>query len=180
MLGSTRRRTRLIIGAAAIAVVAMTGCEPVPPVPPVPPVEPTPPTTTVPAGPSLRTAYCATGSTITVAQSISTDVQALLDAAVADGVRLCGGGYRDSAGQISARRRNCGTSYYEIWEMPSGQCSPPTAKPGTSMHEKGLAVDFSNCTTRRTTCYRWLAGNAGRFGLKNLPSEPWHWSTNGW
>ena len=25
----------------------------------------------------------------------------------------------------------------------------------------------------------WLDANAGRFGLVNLPSEPWHWSVNG-
>ena len=25
----------------------------------------------------------------------------------------------------------------------------------------------------------WLAANAGSFGFRNLPSEPWHWSTNG-
>jgi len=24
-----------------------------------------------------------------------------------------------------------------------------------------------------------MAANAPRFGLRNLPSEPWHWSTNG-
>lgn len=180
MLNTTRRQARLILGAAAIAVVAMTGCEPVPQTQPTPPTPPTPPTTTEPATPSLSTVRCATGSTITVAQTIATDVQALLDDAATDGVRLCGGGYRDSAGQIAARKRNCGTSYYDIWEKPSGQCSPPTAKPGTSMHEKGLAVDFTNCSTRSTACYQWLAGNAERFGLKNLPPEPWHWSTNGW
>ena len=27
--------------------------------------------------------------------------------------------------------------------------------------------------------FRWLKRNAHRFGLYNLPSEPWHWSTNG-
>lgn len=49
------------------------------------------------------------------------------------------------------------------------------AKPGTSNHESGLAIDFSN--TRGA--YAWLKKNAGRYGLKNLPSEPWHYSTNG-
>jgi LAS superfamily LD-carboxypeptidase LdcB len=47
------------------------------------------------------------------------------------------------------------------------------------MHERGLAVDFRNCSVRSTACYQWLAGNAARFGFFNLPSEPWHWSTTG-
>jgi LAS superfamily LD-carboxypeptidase LdcB len=47
------------------------------------------------------------------------------------------------------------------------------------MHERGLAVDFASCSTRSNPCYRWLAANAARYGLFNLPSEPWHWSTNG-
>ena len=92
---------------------------------------------------------------------------------------MCGGGYRSSDAQIATRRANCGDSYYDIYEKPSSQCSPPTAIPGTSQHEKGLAIDFENCSTRTTTCYKWLAKNAAAHGLKNLPSEPWHWSTTG-
>ena len=42
-----------------------------------------------------------------------------------------------------------------------------------------LAIDFANCSTRSTACYRWLSGNAAGFGFYNLPSEPWHWSING-
>ena len=61
----------------------------------------------------------------------------------------------------------------------ASQCTPPTAKPGTSMHEKGLAIDFELCSTRTTTCHTWLAKHAATYGFKNLPSEPWHWSTTG-
>ncbi|MFO0971756.1 MAG: M15 family metallopeptidase [Candidatus Saccharimonadales bacterium] len=53
---------------------------------------------------------------------------------------------------------------------------PPTAVPGRSNHEKGLAMNFRNCSSRSTACHQWLAQNAARFGLFNLPSEPWHWS----
>ena len=49
------------------------------------------------------------------------------------------------------------------------------AKPGTSNHESGQAIDFGNTPG----AYDWLAKNAGRFGLKNLPGEPWHYSPNG-
>jgi peptidoglycan hydrolase CwlO-like protein len=120
---------------------------------------------------------------ITVAASVAPGLAALLDAADADGLSFSGGGYRDPQSQIAVRRANCGTSDYAIYDMPPSQCSPQTARPGTSMHEQGLAIDFSLngslITSRSNPGFRWLAANAGRFGLQNLPEEPWHWSTNG-
>jgi probable HAF family extracellular repeat protein len=120
---------------------------------------------------------------ITVSAVIANQVDGLLAAADADGVSLTGSGYRDSARQIALRRAHCGTSDYAIYRMPASQCSPPTARPGTSLHERGLAIDFSCGGTlirsRSDPCYRWLADNAASYGLYNLPSEPWHWSTTG-
>ena len=119
-----------------------------------------------------------------MAASVAGSLQSMLNAAASNGIRLCGGGYRSPAAQIQTRMNNCGTSHYAIYEMPSSQCSPPTAPPGTSMHEQGRAVDF-NCngggviSSRSSPCFQWLAGNASGFGFYNLPSEPWHWSTNG-
>jgi uncharacterized membrane protein len=120
---------------------------------------------------------------ITVSAAIAGQVDGLLTAAEADGHSLTGHGYRDAAQQIALRRAHCGTSYYAVYEMPAGSCSPPTARPGTSLHESGLAIDFS-CngaliTSRSNTCYRWLAAHAASYGLYNLPSEAWHWSTTG-
>jgi hypothetical protein len=120
---------------------------------------------------------------IRVHVSIAEDVQALLDAAAADGIALSGWGWRDSQAQVRLRRQHCGTSQYAIYQMPSGQCSPPTARPGSSQHERGLAIDFTyaggSIGSHRNVGYRWLAANAATYGLKNLPSEPWHWSTTG-
>jgi peptidoglycan hydrolase CwlO-like protein len=110
---------------------------------------------------------------------IESKVIAMINAAAADGVTLRGSGYRDSANQIRLRKAHCGSSHYAIYQMSASSCRPPTAKPGTSQHEIGLAIDFSNCSSRSTACYRWLAANAARFGFYNLPSEPWHWSTTG-
>ncbi len=99
------------------------------------------------------------------------------------GLHLSGGGFRSHAQQVELRRQHCGSSTYDIYQRPPGECSPPTAIPGTSMHEWGLAVDWSNVgsliTSHSNSAWQWLSSNAGRFGFANLPSEPWHWSTNG-
>ncbi len=120
---------------------------------------------------------------IYVAASIADNVSALLDAAAADGVPLGGWGYRDTSAQVALRQAHCGGSQYAVYTMPSYQCHPPTAPPGASMHERGLAIDFTcggtTIGSHSSPCYKWLAANASQYGLYNLPSEPWHWSTNG-
>lgn len=118
---------------------------------------------------------------IEVHSSIAGSLTALLAAAEADGVRLGGWGWRSHETQIRLRRQHCGTSSHAIWEMRSSLCNPPTARPGRSMHERGLAIDFTcnGASIAGTACFRWLAANAAGFGFYNLPSEPWHWSTNG-
>jgi LAS superfamily LD-carboxypeptidase LdcB len=133
----------------------------------------------VPGG--LATVACPGGGSITVAGSIASQVAAMLGAANAAGVQLCGGGYRDPQEQIALRMAHCGTSYYAIYEMPSSECDPPTAPPGTSQHEVGLAIDFTcnggGVVTTGDVCWDWLSAHASEYGLYNLPSESWHWST---
>ena len=118
-----------------------------------------------------------------VARSIGDQLGRMLAAAQGAGLSLGGSGYRDVNVQIDLRRQHCGTTDYDIWLKPASQCSPPTAIPGRSMHEKGLAIDLT-CSgglirDRASPCFAWLAANAAGFGFYNLPSEPWHWSTNG-
>jgi LAS superfamily LD-carboxypeptidase LdcB len=136
-----------------------------------------------PATGGLATVACPGGGAITVDSSLAGNLRSLLDAAASSGLRLCGGGYRDPQKQIALRSQNCGSGGYAIYQMPSSSCSPPTARPGTSNHEKGLAVDFqcngSGINSRSGPCFSWLAANAARYGFHNLPSEPWHWSTDG-
>lgn len=120
---------------------------------------------------------------IQVNEEIAGQVEALLAAADADGFTLSGGGFRDPQRQIELRRANCGTSDFAIYEMPARECNPPTARPGQSQHEVGLAIDFTSggrlITSRSDTAFIWLAEHAPAFGFINLPSEPWHWSTTG-
>jgi hypothetical protein len=115
------------------------------------------------------------GITGGVDRSIADRVRAMIAAAAADGVTLTGGGHRTTAQQAEARRRNGCPDL----TSPSSTCRIPTAPVGHSQHERGLAIDFDNASTRSTAVYRWLAAHAARYGLYNLPSEAWHWSTTG-
>jgi len=119
---------------------------------------------------------------IVVDAALAPALEALLAAATADGLVLAGGGYRSRDDQIALRRAHCGTSHAAVFVVPAGACSPPTARPGESMHEAGLAVDFTcarSLVSSGDACFAWLTANAGCYGLANLPTEPWHWSTTG-
>jgi hypothetical protein len=116
-------------------------------------------------------------SGIRVHHVIASELRNMIQAAAADEITLRGGGYRSNRSQINLRRRHCGPTQYDIYQKPSNQCRPPTARPGRSRHEQGLAVDFDLGRSGRTL--RWLRANAARFGFVNLRSEPWHWSVDG-
>lgn len=62
------------------------------------------------------------------------------------------------------------------------------ARPGTSNHQMGLAIDFTmpRTTSRTARCaapasepgnpvWRWLSTHAGHYGFKQYSAEPWHW-----
>ncbi len=118
-----------------------------------------------------------------VHEDIANNLEKLLAHAASDGITLKGWGYRDHQRQIELRRSHCGSSDYAIWRMPSSQCRPPTARPGFSQHEQGKAIDFTlngaSIGSRSSAGYKWLNAHASKYGLYNLPSEPWHWSVNG-
>jgi hypothetical protein len=136
-----------------------------------------------PATGSLTTVACPGGGAITVDASLGSSLAAMLAAASAAGWNLCGNGYRDPSEQIALRRANCGSSDYAIYEAPSSACSPPTARPGTSNHEQGTAIDFTcnggGTLSSSSGCFGWLVDHAAAYGFYNLPSEPWHWSNDG-
>lgn len=124
---------------------------------------------------------------ITVAASLAPQLKGLLEAARADGLVLGGSGYRSPETTARLRRVN---GCPDVHESPSSSCRVPTARPGESMHEQGLAVDFTYqgrtiCYPQRPTrcqgnaAFDWLTANAGRYGLQVLSTEAWHWSTNG-
>jgi len=125
---------------------------------------------------------CPGGGSIQVAGDIAPQIQRLLSDAADAGIVMCGNGYRDPAEQIRVRRENCGTSNYAIYQAPSSYCSPPTARPGQSMHEQGLAIDFTvggRTLSSSSAAYRWMKANASNYGMYNLAGEPWHFSVDG-
>lgn len=130
--------------------------------------------------PESQTGVTRNGGGIRMFKGIIPQVEAMIDAAANDPknpVTLTGSGWRDTKQQEKLRAdHGCGGA-----NVYNANCkaSPPTAVPGRSRHEFGIAIDFSNCSSRSTACYKWLAANAARFGFKNLPSEPWHWSPGG-
>jgi hypothetical protein len=96
-----------------------------PPAPPAPP-----PPLPYPAGSasgSVAHVACPGGGDMTVDSSIVGSAQAMLDAAHAAGVGMCGGGFRSHAEQIALRRAHCGGSDHAIYQAPPSSCSPPTA-----------------------------------------------------
>lgn len=121
---------------------------------------------------------CTVGG-ITVNVSVAANLLNLLNAAKASGINFGGSGYRTFDRQVELRSTNgCKNTF----TTPPSACATPTAIPGTSNHESGEAVDFTQgggTLSRSSSGFAWLKANAGRFNFYNLPSEPWHWSKDG-
>jgi hypothetical protein len=116
---------------------------------------------------------------IVVNAQIASNVDSMLNAARSSGINLGGGGFRTMQGQIDARKRN---NCPDIYNAPAKSCSPPTARPGYSNHQMGLAIDITyrggTIPDHSSPAWIWLNQNASKYGLFNLPSEPWHWSVD--
>lgn len=130
--------------------------------------------TSTPSAPTVKTppASCPEGLEIIqgsyqLCKSVSSNMKSLIAAAAADGVTLT---------VVSAYRPNDSATY----------SAGTVAASGKSMHQIGLAVDFSGfkrgpASDKR---YVWLRSNAGKFGFSNnlapgRSDEYNHWSTNG-
>ncbi len=120
---------------------------------------------------------------IEVHASVADRLRALIGAAEANGILLTGVGWRSTEYQIELRIQNCGSTDYLIFDAPSEACWPATARPASSRHEAGTAIDFMASgraiVDPNSVAFQWLAANASTYGFYNLWSEPWHWSTDG-
>lgn len=96
--------------------------------------------------------------------SVAGNYLAMVEAARRDGIELgISSAYRSRAEQ---------ERLYAAYLAGTGNLA---ARPGTSNHEFGQAIDFRGTPG----AFDWLVENAERFGLRNLPGEPWHYSPNG-
>ncbi|HEV7424281.1 MAG TPA: D-alanyl-D-alanine carboxypeptidase family protein [Candidatus Paceibacterota bacterium] len=131
------------------------------------------------AAPGCAQGVVRTSSGIVACGSISSNIDQMIAAAKAAGVDLSGGGYRTPEQQTALRIANCNGDV----SNQNAICKPPTAVPGRSMHQGGLAFDMT-CSgvviqSASNACFVWLQANASKYGLQNYAAEPWHWSTNG-
>jgi D-alanyl-D-alanine carboxypeptidase len=117
---------------------------------------------------------------VTVNKIVAYPFQMMIIAAARAGVPLSGGGFRTKQQQIGLRTTN---RCPNVWTAPASSCKVPTAIPGRSLHELGLAIDLTSGNkaigSHKSAAFIWLAANAGKYGFTNLPSEPWHWSITG-
>jgi D-alanyl-D-alanine carboxypeptidase len=117
---------------------------------------------------------------ITVNKIVAYPFQRMLDDAAKAGIKMSGGGFRTKQQQIALRTTN---GCPDVWTAPASSCRVPTAIPGRSLHELGLAIDLSyggkTIPNHASPAYKWLAAHASEYGFTNLPSEAWHWSITG-
>ncbi len=112
---------------------------------------------------------------------MSSNIDQLIADAKKANFNIYAGGFRTAEEQKDLRIAHCNGNYTDA----SAVCHPPTAVPGHSEHESGLAFDIacngSTITSSSSDCFKWLQTNASKYGLQNLAggSEPWHWSVDG-
>ena len=121
-------------------------------------------------------------SGIKVSSVIAVRLTSLLAAAKATGLTgISGSGYRSPTNQLALRKAHCGKTDYDIYVKPSSQCQPPTARPGASGHERGVAVDFTRggrIIGNDEPFAIWLTKNAADYGFFGVADEPWHWTAD--
>jgi D-alanyl-D-alanine carboxypeptidase len=116
---------------------------------------------------------------ITVHKNVAFAFRRMLADAKADGIVMSGGGFRTKKRQIELRKIN---GCPDVYTAPASSCRVPTAIPGRSLHELGLAVDITSggrTITGDSAAFTWLTTHAHKYGYVNLPSEAWHWSITG-
>jgi D-alanyl-D-alanine carboxypeptidase len=129
--------------------------------------------------------FRATGRIVKMLAPAAQAFREMQAAALRDGVVIVPvSGFRENERQMQlfrrAVRRHGSQKKAARWVAP----------PGYSHHEAGLAIDLGDESSpgcdarscfRKTPAYKWLLGNAARFGYAmnpirgKRPREPWHW-----
>jgi len=80
---------------------------------------------------------------------------------------------------VSAFRTMQDQEYF--WCKYKNGTGNPAARPGTSNHQSGVALDFNTLGVKgnkkrgRGAVYNWLAKHAAEYGFKRIALEHWHW-----
>jgi len=101
------------------------------------------------------------------------DFNNMVAAAKLEGVNIeVSQGYRD----LGSKERGCADGFTQwcAWNKYKAGTGNLAAKPGTSNHGKGSAVDVKNCR-KGGAVHNWLKINASKFNFRPLASEAWHW-----
>jgi outer membrane biosynthesis protein TonB len=102
------------------------------------------------------------------------DFNRMVLAAKQDGVDIKSSqGYRD----LGSEEEGCGKGFTQwcAWKKYKSGTGALAAKPGTSNHGLGLAVDISNCK-KGGKVHNWLKDNAEKFKFYPFSRESWHWT----
>jgi D-alanyl-D-alanine carboxypeptidase len=129
--------------------------------------------------PGFTTADTTTVYGTTVHRTVAYAYKRMVDDAKKAGISISGGGFRTKQRQIELRKIN---GCPDVWTAPASSCRVPTAIPGRSLHEIGMAVDITSggkTLTSKSPAFKWLQTHADEYGFVNLPSEAWHWSITG-
>ena len=103
----------------------------------------------------------------------ASDFNRMVAAAKEDGVNLTvSQGYR----HLGSQEEGCSKGFTQwcAWKKYKAGTGNVAAKPGTSNHGWGCAVDVKNCKSG-SKVHKWLTENGKKFGFKQLPIESWHW-----
>ncbi len=105
------------------------------------------------------------------------DFNRMVAAAKQDGVNITvSQGYR----KLGSPDEGCGGGFTQwcAWKKYKAGTGNLAAKPGTSNHGWGSAIDVENCR-RGSKVHTWLKNNSTKFGFYPLASESWHWDHKG-
>lgn len=143
---------------------------------------------------------------VEVNSQVSKSLDDMLTAASGQGINLVTGSrsYRTIDSQIAMWHERCGLDYPITSRFASPPCKGASlARPGRSMHQLGMAIDFScdgslipqsYSVAQNNKCFSWLDENASNYGFyewgdneksgisgsrSNSLYEGWHWSVNG-
>jgi LAS superfamily LD-carboxypeptidase LdcB len=107
----------------------------------------------------------------------ASDFNKMVAAAKQDGVNITvSQGYR----KLGSQDEGCGGGFTQwcAWKKYKSGTGNLAAKPGTSNHGWGSAIDVENCRSG-SKVHKWLVANSKTYGFYPLASESWHWDHRG-